>query len=315
MRKLVLAVAFLAMGAIVTSQCPAAENNTEGKRPRTKKAVKRMHALADKLDLSEDQRSRVRQIIKSHHKEISNWREQNTAELKNLQNRMKQARQNKDAEAVKEIRNHIGDILSERKKLTEDLHDKLSKVLDEQQMSKVRRLMHSRRSAGKAIAAMKRLDLNEQQKSQAKEILKDARAKAKDADSPQEKAKIMRSAHDKIKKNVLTEKQSSQLLRMRRHNRVHRAFGQLDLTDGQKQQIHDIMSKARKDASQASGREEKREILMSARKSVGKVLTDQQREKLRKIRRSQLRRNRRHNRIDEKNDGPRGQGRNRGDNN
>ncbi len=141
-----------------------------------------------------------------------------------------------------------------------------------------------RHASARIFAGMRHLELSDEQKEQIRETLKEARQKARDAESPQEKMEIMKVAFEDIKTDVLTEEQVGKLGRMKDHvkdrmkkaARIHHAFKRLNLTDDQKKQIRDIMQKAHQDV---------KEIMESAKQQIKQdVLTKEQRQEIEKWR-------------------------------
>lgn len=123
---------------------------------------------------------------------------------------------------------------------------------------------------------LKELNLTDEQKAKVKEIMEKAR---KDAEE------IMKAAREKIAKEVLTDEQREKFAKMGPAGPHGAAMKELGLSDEQRAKIKEIMEKAREDAEAADEPREKHKIMQAAHEKVMKdVLTDEQREKFKKIR-------------------------------
>jgi Spy/CpxP family protein refolding chaperone len=132
-----------------------------------------------------------------------------------------------------------------------------------------------------------KLGLTDDQKAQAKAILKAAHEQAKAATDPEAKKKIMRDAFDKVRTTVLTEDQRTKLAELRKeriHARCAKLAEKLGLSDDQKAAAKAIMTQARADAKNAADRDAKKAVFKAAFEKVKTtVLTDAQRDQLAKM--------------------------------
>lgn len=139
-----------------------------------------------------------------------------------------------------------------------------------------------------ALAAAK---LTDEQKTQIKTILADARTKAQAASTPEQKQEIWKAAFEKIKSDVLTAEQRERLGRMPQRQEFLAAIQKLNLTDDQKKQIEQIRQESREKAEKATTPEAKRQAMQEGFKKIfQEVLTDQQRQELAKFRQGPERR-------------------------
>jgi len=122
------------------------------------------------------------------------------------------------------------------------------------------------------------LNLTDDQKTKIKGILKAAHADAGQVADKDAKRAIWKAAFENIRKNVLTDDQRVKLqqLHQRREN-----IKALNLTDGQKARIREIVKTAHADADKAAGKDAKKAIWKAAFDKVkSDVLTDAQRQQL-----------------------------------
>lgn len=125
-----------------------------------------------------------------------------------------------------------------------------------------------------------RVELTEEQKAEVKKIMEAARAKAEEAESREEKMKIMVAARKQIHDEVLTDEQKAKMKKGGPRGRRGPGFEGLDLTEEQKAKIKEILESAKADAEKAETREEKAKIMRAAHKTIHEtVLTEEQRKK------------------------------------
>lgn len=133
------------------------------------------------------------------------------------------------------------------------------------------------------------LDLTDEQQAQSKAIMDEARAKAQQAETKEEKRAIYREAMAKVHQDVLTDDQREQVKqRFKKHiaRRHKKIADHLGLSEDQQARIKEILSSARKQAQGVEDRQQRREIMKQARKKVhDEVLSDEQREKIKAHRR------------------------------
>ncbi len=142
--------------------------------------------------------------------------------------------------------------------------------------------------AGAGGDMFRSLDLTEEQREAAKEIMSAAREQAKDVEDHQKRRGIMREAFGKIKQEVLTDEQREKLAKMREHgsrqSRPWAIFARLKLTDEQRGEMKEILDAAREKAKDVEDPQKRRGIMLEACGKVKQdVLTDEQREKLGKM--------------------------------
>jgi len=313
MKRWYLTPAIWLLAAIVLApSLPARGEDNPGKEAKSLRAgrahrgewdklrARRLRELIQSMDLSDEQEAQVRQILQTQRQAVMNWRRENAGKFAELREKLQEARKAQDKAAVEAAIKEMKELGEARKQLHEDLIDQLKKVLDKEQMAKIKRFFADIRRRGRRgamlLGAIKRLDLSEEQKAAARKILQAAKAQANKAEKPEEKAEIMFAAFAKIRKEVLTDEQRKKLEEMReRWGRGRRgAFGRLDLTDEQKEQIEAIREQAREKAKAAETRQARREIRREAiKKIIEEVLTDEQRRKLHQGRGQRLRHRRR----------------------
>jgi hypothetical protein len=247
-------------------------------RARQVRAGKKLLEAIGKLDLDAQTAEKVAAIVSAHHQEMDNLRRQ----VRALMQQARQAEEGSEArtEARKKLRQMRQDNAGKGKQLAR----KLSEVLNDEQMAKIRQTMGKARRAGRMRRFADDLDLTEAQK----KILTDARAAAAEAQNPQEKAKIMREAMQALRQS-LTDEQKAQARRGQRRDVAARIAKALDLTDEQKAKAKEAHKAALQAARNAE--ENKRAVYRETmREKMKGILTDEQLEKLENLRQ---RRNRR----------------------
>ena len=259
-------------------------------RPTSGPAQERWRQLMDELNLTPEQRQQIRPILQEQRKAVAAWQDEHGQQLKALREQMAEAVRNKDKEKIEQLRKQMEELGKSRKALHDSLLEKLSKVLTPDQMAKVRQNFAPKErhpALMRGLAALRQLDLTEEQRAQTRQIMEDARQKAQQASSPDDKARIMKEAWDKITKDVLTDAQRKKLetLRAEGPQGPFKDVPGLNLTDEQKAKIRQIIQPAREEAAKAATHEAKRDILQTAmKKIVNDVLTEKQREQWKKWR-------------------------------
>ncbi|MFW6157727.1 MAG: hypothetical protein ACOC8E_00045 [Planctomycetota bacterium] len=145
------------------------------------------------------------------------------------------------------------------------------------------------------------LDLGEKQKEKIKELREAARDKIRDADSREERHKLIKQLRKDVHA-VLTEDQLGQLEKLRERSGGHgpgthhrkagrhggvlgRHIGRaLDLGEKQKEKIKELREAARDKIRDADSREERHKLIKQLRKDVHAVLTEDQLGQLEKLR-------------------------------
>lgn len=247
-----------------------------------------------RLDLTEEQRDKVKEMWGVQKEKLDKWKSQNHAKLEALRKQMKE-------------------IMDSRKKLHEDFMKELSTVLTDEQMKKLEKWGHpgepGRKGMGKERRPMriegmfKKLNLTEAQQEQLKKLREETRDKLKAAEDPQAKHEILRDQMDKIR-DILTEEQLEKFKEFHkgrggkgmqgpggkqgRRGKMgkpgegpHLFLKGLKLTDEQKEQLEDIREKYG-DKLRDADPEERREIAQEMREEIRSILTDEQKEQLRK---------------------------------
>jgi len=293
MRRIVIAClcfvatfGLLSSAAVSQDAAPADKPAEKGKgRAAAKEHGKQMiENLAKELKLTDEQRAKVDQIFETHRQAVANWNKENGAKIKELSQQLRDAKKEDGKEKAEAARAEMKKIWETRKALPENLMKQLKEVLTEEQAAKAKEIIAGgarRAVAGmRALGALGRLDLTQEQKDAVKKITDEAKAAAEKAEGQEAKDKIRKDAWEKVKSTVLTEEQRKKLQEMKK-GRAEGMFGKLKLTDEQNTQIKAIMDKAREEAKKAEGREAKGKILREAHEKIVKeVLTDKQREQL-----------------------------------
>ncbi|HUU23068.1 MAG TPA: Spy/CpxP family protein refolding chaperone [Phycisphaerae bacterium] len=254
-----------------------------------------LERLVKELNLTEEQQVQVKQIWQTHAQAMQNFRKEHGEELKTLREKRKVAKESGNKEALKPLAEQMKTLNEARMELGKNLEKQLTDVLTKEQLAKAKKILRQGRPGGdrempgvNLLRVLPTLGLDDKQKAQVKKILADAKAKAKDAETPEAKAEIRKAALDKIRTEVLTDAQRKKLAELAEKGPTDRRpmadmLRGLDLTEDQQKQIREIRKEARGKAGQADSREAKAEIMKAARQKINQqVLTAEQRDKLRK---------------------------------
>lgn len=268
-----------------------------GKRQRAKKCKPdgKMHSkkFYDAIDATPEQQEQLKQIMDTHRQAVKNWKKENTQKLSDAHKALKEAKKSGDKDAVKAAKAQMKDIKKSRKTLHENLKQQLSEVLTEEQMQKVKKMHKGKGRHGKrrhrGMGKMySKLNLTDEQNAEVKKLKEEAAEKCKSAKTREEKKTIYDTMRKKINKDVLTQEQrdkAKKLFEGRRKAHRDKFLKGLKTTDEQNAQIEKIMAAARKEAKDKP-REERRKIMRAAHEKIrNDVLTDEQREKAKKMRR------------------------------
>ena len=167
--------------------------------------------LTKDLKLTDEQKPKVAQVLETHRQAMANWWKENAPKLKDLHGQISKAQKDGDKEKVESLRAESKKLLEAQKTVQESLIKQLSEVLTEEQIAQAKEMLGKARRRVRAgmhvLAAMKRLELTEEQKGAMKKILADAKAEAEKAEGREAKAKIFAAAHEKIVSTVLTDEQ------------------------------------------------------------------------------------------------------------
>ncbi|HAU36642.1 MAG TPA: hypothetical protein DCX07_02860 [Phycisphaerales bacterium] len=252
----------------------------------------RLQNLIKELGLSDAQAPQVRQILETHRQAVENWRKEHGQAVKALGEQIEAALKAGDHEKAKTLREQLSKEMASRKELHENLLKQLSGVLNEDQMKKVRerfqeRLQERRQGEDRprrpVLDALMAAGLTDEQKAQAKKIMDDAHAKAKEAQNPEEKARIIRDAIEKVRTEVLTEEQRKKLADAREQGRKKMAEA-LGLTDEQQKKLEALREDFRKKFEAAKTPDEKKAVAEEHRKALEQLLSPEQLKKFQEMR-------------------------------
>ena len=290
----------------------------QGQPQRQGRGGNHVRRLVRIIQLTEEQKPKLQQILQTHKEALENWRRQHEGEARAIREKIDQARQDNDAEALKAAREEFRALHDSRAELHKSLDAQLAEVLTDEQMGRARtyfKSLHPRPGRqgrrGPGQGGLKQLNLTEEQQEKVRAILQDAHDQANKADSPEVRRQLMQDAFVKIEGTVLTPEQIEKFKTLKeqaiarggeagRDGPRHRRGAGLNLTDEQNAQRKAIMDEARATARQAESREEKRAILREATAKVHQdVLTDPQREQLKQQMKQRMARQR-HKRIAER---------------
>ncbi len=202
-------------------------------------------------------------------------RPQPRAEL-NLTDEQK-AKEKKIMDQAREAAAKTEDRRARRRIITTGRRTVRQEVWTDEQRTQARQSRTQRGRGGRA--RMEQMGLSNDQITQAEKIMSEAREKADEAGSRQERRQIMRDAFRKMREEVWTDEQRTQI-RERMAQRGRERMQQMGLNDDQITQTEKIMSEARQQARDAGSREDRRQIMRDAfRKMREEVWTDEQRER------------------------------------
>jgi hypothetical protein len=169
-----------------------------------------------------------------------------------------------------------------RAKLMKDAVDKIKgSVLTPDQIDQIKKAEAARSQRGGNFG---RVELSEKQRAQRSKIREKARTKMKNAETSEEKRKIYREAADKMK-GIYTDDQKKQMEkgRERMKKMMTDRFKQSPLgkalNEEQTKQFFETMKDARKAASEAESRDDRRKAFTGAIDKFAETLPDDQREK------------------------------------
>jgi len=263
---------------------PKAEAQAKGKAGHRGELM--MERLAKELDLNEQQKAKVAEILKAHHQAMMERRKELAPKMKELHQQIREAQEAGEKEKAESLRAEARKIMEGQMDSAEKLRKDLAAVLSEEQTDKL--MAHLRRAHARGLvaehlkAAMSKLELTDDQKQAIRKTMADAKAEAAKAEGWEAKARIVTQAHGKIMSTVLTEEQRKKLEQMHEGFR-QRVFDMLKMTDDQKAKAEAIMKQAFEEARKADDPKKKMEIIRSAHKKVfDEVLTDEQREQIKK---------------------------------
>ena len=114
-----------------------------------------MHALLKGIELSEEQRESIKEIMKAHHEKRRAFHEANKDKMQSLKAKMKEARANKDKEAMSEAHEEFKTLMQDAPKPTDAAEDIRAELTADQQatfddnLDDVREKIKQRHSQGK----------------------------------------------------------------------------------------------------------------------------------------------------------------------
>jgi len=293
-------VAIMMMAAAIAAVPAFAQEEGPGAGPARKWAQSRpvggMHegergeklkGLIDSLKLTDDQKTRVTQILETQKQDLQNFHKENGPKIQELEQAIRKATEAKDSDTVKAKREELAKIREARKAMHQKLMKQLGDVLNAEQMNKVRDYFAKLREqpGARASAMMSQLNLTEDQRKKAKEIMDVARAEARQSADPVQKEKIIKEAFEKIRTDVLTDEQRKQMEKYKERFEMFGMLKGLNLTDDQKKQIQAIREDTDKQLQAAKTPEERHALIKDALKQVSdKVLTPDQQKQLEEFR-------------------------------
>ena len=261
------------------------EDRIRRERPRVRH--KALAALIESFKLADDKARQVEQILGTHRQAMANWAKEHGPQIQELKARTVKAKQDGDPEAAKAAAAEMKKIVEARKAVHDGLLKQLGEVLSAEQLAKLRSLLAPPQLNPRLrimMAAVKKLELTDEQSQHVKKIHKQMRADLQQANTHEAKEKVIAAAVEKIRK-LLTEEQLKQLgkitARLAHRGRRNPLAG-LDLTGEQKAKITAIRKEMHEKIKAAETADAKRAIVREMRKKIDAVLTDDQRAKLRK---------------------------------
>jgi Spy/CpxP family protein refolding chaperone len=295
MRYRILVAGLVAVGCLATTaiaQEHVEKRVTEQNRAREGRrgAESDQHAFIQRLlqglQLNQDQRSQVREILETQRQALENWRKENTPTLHDLRGKLKNLRGSGDREKAQGLREELQKLMESRKALHDSLMQRLSGVLNAEQMSRVKAAVAQRvrQAWDRALANLRRLELTDAQKQKISQIVEEAKAKADQTEDPRERGQILRDTIEKIRSEVLTDAQRSRLAEAapaRPGGREAEMLRGLDLTEEQIAQLRSTGEEFRSKLREADSPEARRELMRQRREQISQVLTEGQREQLR----------------------------------
>lgn len=247
-------------------------------RPSDEKFL--LDRIAD-LNLSEEQKAQVKQILEAQRQAVNDWQRENNRKVRELENQLKEANKAGDTEAAKAAGDGLKSINESRRTLHENMIKQLTEALTPEQMERVRAMLASR--VVRNMPGLQSLSLTEEQKQQVRRIFEDARNVAEATKTKEAKDAIWAEAFEKVKATVLTDPQRKMLDDMQRHGDFFQVVQKLKLTDEQKAKIAEIRKTTETQVAQAKTQQEKRQFVQAALKKINtEVLTDAQRAQLKK---------------------------------
>ena len=149
--------------------------------------------LIRELDLSDKKADEVREVFKAHAADRKEAGKEKREEIKELHQEIEEARDAGDEEKTDKLWAEIKEIwAAEREQGRKELLNKLSDVLDEDQLAKAERILKPRKGhrLGQISAALRTMDLDEDQIKKIDGIMEDASKKIVETLNPEQKEQL-----------------------------------------------------------------------------------------------------------------------------
>ncbi|MBS3735052.1 MAG: hypothetical protein KGY99_09020 [Phycisphaerae bacterium] len=164
--------------------------------------------LAEKLDLSADEKAAVGDVLADHHKAVEAYRDEHRDEFVALRKKMRQAHKDGDRDELQALRKKMREMISGRMELAKSLHKQVLAALPEDKAAEAKAMFAKARKRHAAVrhrfmqrhpglrmlAGLRKLDLSDEQREKIRDIVADAQEKIEDVltDEQKEKLKQMR---------------------------------------------------------------------------------------------------------------------------
>jgi len=285
------------MGAVAVLTLCAPVSAQRDKTAARKTAIDDLvEELRKELSLTSDQQSRMRQVLETHGQAMANWNRQYGPKQQELRKKLTEARESRDREGMRGIREEMRKLTASRRTLTENLEKEVGEIVGAERKREAmdiitRFLERMRRDPLTAVVeALEKMKLAEAQKARIERIVKDASARTAKIDRPALKEKLAADAIAAVRK-FLTDDQKAQLDAAIRQDELRRAglgwLVGLEPTDEQVVQVRAIMEETRRKLEKAETPRERLEIWREALEKIRQdILTDEQRKKADELRRS-----------------------------
>ncbi len=156
--------------------------------------------LIRELELSETKADEVREVFKAHAAARKEANKEKREEMKKLRQEIKEARDADDQATADEKMAEIKEIfVTQREQGRKELIERLSGVLDKDQLAKAKLILKPRKGhrLGRIAAAMKTMDLNEDQIKKIDGIMEDASKKILETLTPAQKEQLEKKLKSK----------------------------------------------------------------------------------------------------------------------
>jgi Spy/CpxP family protein refolding chaperone len=236
--------------------------------------------LLRRLDLTEDQKEQIGQIMETHRQAMENLKKE-LGDRSEARKQFREAKKAGDEETLAKLKEQYKDARASMKELHEELRKKIAAVLTEEQQARLKELMEDR-GPGERRHPLAGLELSEDQTQAVKAIHEKYREQIKQADGREARHELMKKMHEEVV-GQLTEEQRAQLekRRQRMAQRREGRFDGLDLSEEQREAIGAIRTRYREQFKEAEGKEARRELFKKMRGEITEQLTEEQRQQLR----------------------------------